>query len=87
MLHARHRPLQELAEQQSVKKPEYWDDRVTSPARVHVAEGTPEWDFVLSKFHNGGFNKPVHAIERVQVRDIKGGIPQRRCQLPVSLSK
>ncbi len=51
----------------SVKMPGYWDDSVASPARVQVGKGTPEWAFVLSKFHNGGFAKPVLSIERVQV--------------------
>ncbi len=51
-----------------MKKPEYWDDRVTtSGARVAVVKDSPEWIFVLSKFHVGGFSKPVLNIERVQV--------------------
>jgi hypothetical protein len=54
-------------DQFSVKKPEYWDDSVASPARVRVAKGTPEWALVTSKFHVNGFNKPIIGIERVQV--------------------
>ena len=54
-------------DQFSVKKPEYWDDSVASPARVHVAKDTPEWALVTSKFHVNGFNKPIIGIERVQV--------------------
>jgi hypothetical protein len=66
------RHLQELqkltVEQFAIKKPEYWDDHLTAPgARVPVPEGSPEWALVLSKFHVGGFTKPVHSIERVQV--------------------
>jgi hypothetical protein len=55
-------------EQFTIKKPEYWDDRVTAPGtRLPVAKDSPEWAMVLSKFHVGGFTKAVHSIERVQV--------------------
>lgn len=55
-------------DQFSVKKPDYWDDSIASPERVSVAQDSPEWVFVSSKFHVNGFRKPIIRIERVQVR-------------------